>query len=219
MDTRTNENPKKKPLALMLGGSFNPPTKAHIAVLEEAMERTGATLGILVPSSDAYVRRKASRQNAHVFSERERLEMLEAYAEGKPDITVSQCEYGDTSKGRTYKSLCELQRLFPEHAIAFLTGADKLGILARWPDAPKLLRDFPVAVTARDGNDATDKSKLPPVYRDATLLPVSQPDEASGISSSMLQRLLREGDPSAERIMCPKAYAIARRSIDNAKAP
>ena len=53
---------------IVMGGSFNPPTKAHFRLMQSAVDQltTGASdesvKGVFVPSSDAYVSRKMSRQ-------------------------------------------------------------------------------------------------------------------------------------------------------------
>ena len=63
---------------VVVGGSFNPPTKAHQAIMKAAMQCISADTGIFVPSSDAYVRRKMSKSNHdnQVYSENERVQML-----------------------------------------------------------------------------------------------------------------------------------------------
>ena len=56
---------------VVLGGSFNPPTKAHSKLLDTAIKQTDAEFGIFVPSSDNYVTRKMSKQsgNNKVYSQ------------------------------------------------------------------------------------------------------------------------------------------------------
>lgn len=46
---------------VVTGGSFNPPTAAHLALMCAALEQTGVEQGVFVPSSEAYVVRKMSR--------------------------------------------------------------------------------------------------------------------------------------------------------------
>ena len=62
---------------VVLGGSFNPPTLAHEKLLIGAVNQLSADLGIFVPSSDAYVRRKMSKQeDGFVLSETQRLKLI-----------------------------------------------------------------------------------------------------------------------------------------------
>ena len=66
-----NEPNKKMPFAepkqgsrrvVVMGGSFNPPTLAHLRLMRAAVDALGAEKGIFVPSNHAYVERKMRRQ-------------------------------------------------------------------------------------------------------------------------------------------------------------
>ena len=46
---------------IVLGGSFNPPTIAHLRLLLGAVNALGADKGIFVPSSQGYVKSKMKR--------------------------------------------------------------------------------------------------------------------------------------------------------------
>lgn len=47
----------QKQRIVVLGGSFNPPTIAHLRLMEAAMEAVGAEKGIFVPVGEAYLKR------------------------------------------------------------------------------------------------------------------------------------------------------------------
>ncbi len=49
----TNDRPK----LVVLNGSFNPPTLAHLDLLKKAMAAVGAGRGLFLPANDEYVRR------------------------------------------------------------------------------------------------------------------------------------------------------------------
>ena len=71
---------------IVMGGSFNPPTMAHLKLMQSAIAQlsTGTPFedirGIFVPSSDAYVRRKMGKKSEEadhtVLSEKLRYDML-----------------------------------------------------------------------------------------------------------------------------------------------
>ena len=44
--------------AVVMGGSFNPPTLAHYMLMKEALDALEADFGFFVPVSDAYLKRK-----------------------------------------------------------------------------------------------------------------------------------------------------------------
>lgn len=53
---------KKKYRIVVMGGSFNPPTLAHLRLMLAAVEAVGAEKGLFVPSNHEYVRKKMLRQ-------------------------------------------------------------------------------------------------------------------------------------------------------------
>lgn len=146
-----NEN---KPRVVVLGGSFNPPTTAHRALLLHAMRHAHANEGVFVPSSDAYVTRKATRaRTPRIFSEAERLDMLLAMTEDEPGLDVSTCEYGDTSSGRSYLTMRDVQREHPDAECCFIVGADKLHVIPRWRSIGAFMDEFKFVVLSRAEDD------------------------------------------------------------------
>ena len=53
----------KKRKIIILGGSFNPPTIAHYKLLKNAIDALNADLGLFVPVSDAYLKRRKCDSN------------------------------------------------------------------------------------------------------------------------------------------------------------
>lgn len=138
---------------VVVGGSFNPPTKAHQAIMKAAMQCISADTGIFVPSSDAYVRRKMSKSNRdnQVYSENERVQMLLCCADLHVDI--STVEFGDDGKGHTYETLDKIQKENPDSEIWFVVGDDKLNIMTRWRNHDELLDRFRFVVLTRGATD------------------------------------------------------------------
>lgn len=171
---RDKENPfdpNREKILVVLGGSFNPPTLAHQALMEHAlahvMDGTGqAARGLYVPSSDAYVRRKLERHpgpagSDALFSEKDRAALLQDTC-GSPLAGISETEFGDDGRGNTYRTLCRIRDAWPGWRIMFLTGADKLRIIPKWRDKEKLLSEFTILATCRDEDDAEAMVKADP---------------------------------------------------------
>ena len=87
------------------GRSFNPPTVAHLKLMQAALnqlpESSGTeNRGIFVPSSDAYVSRKMGKQQGDgdktVLPESLRMEMLESFKLHERRISVDSRELGTT---------------------------------------------------------------------------------------------------------------------------
>lgn len=138
---------------VVMGGSFNPPTKAHYKLLQFAVDQitTGASdesvKGIFIPSSDAYVSRKMSHQpsgaDKTVLPEKLRFDMLQSFHEKDHRLSSDGRELGTTAvKGHTVETLFSIQRENPEAQVYFIFGGDKLEGLARWGSFEALVSTF-----------------------------------------------------------------------------
>lgn len=194
---------KNQDIQIVLGGSFNPPTVAHTALMLHAMcqvEQATSRVchGIFVPSSRAYVDRKIQKEpdaSRITFTESDRLSLLSAGH--NPLIKALDIEYGDDGKGHTYQTLCRIREKYPDDQIMFLAGADKLRIIPRWRDAKKLLSEFTILMTCRNEDDAEAMIKNDPFLSKHVgsfwLIP-ELPAKYSGISSTKARKAIISGD-------------------------
>lgn len=213
--------------AIVLGGSFNPPTIAHRSIMTDALDATGAGHGVMVPSSDAYVRRKCAKAgNRLLFTERERLDMLQELIAPDPRLSVDACEYGDDGRGHTYDTMCRLRDHLPGQKLYFLLGADKLRILPKWHDIENFLSEFGIVTVARDGLDpmkVVDSIPFLKAHR-ASFMTISVLPPAPEASSGRYQELLLRNDPDAASLVTEathrtaKAIAAARKPIPKKEA-
>lgn len=59
----SNYNKENQSKIVVLGGSFNPPTTAHLALMKAAVDAAGAQLGLFVPTPFWYVEKSLLRQD------------------------------------------------------------------------------------------------------------------------------------------------------------
>ena len=76
--------------ALLFGGAFNPPTIAHIRLAEYAMRTLGFEKVIFVPTKNSYISDTQGKE--YVFSDADRLMMLDRIAADNPWMEVSRYE-------------------------------------------------------------------------------------------------------------------------------
>lgn len=190
---------------VVFGGCFNPPTLAHLRLLQSAVDTLGADKGIFVPASNRYVARKmaASPHPQEVYPEQVRLGLLKIMASDDPRLAVDELEFARNEAGYTYVTLLALAEKYPGATLWFLTGGDNIGTLPRWYRAEELLMRFRVAVVNRSGacvETVLDSQELLRRYRDSFYV-IPAPPGVEGISASALREKLRSGDESA-RGMC-----------------
>ena len=133
--------------ALVYGGAFNPPTRAHIELAEFAMNETGADKVIFVPSKMRYIEEDQKKDFA--FSDSERLEMLRKIAETREWMEVCDYELVSQDQPRTYVTMCHLRSLGYECRLLF--GSDKLPELqSGWRYVDELCREFGICCMERN---------------------------------------------------------------------
>ena len=190
---------------VVMGGSFNPPTIAHLRLMQTAIEAIGANKGIFAPTPHEYVDRKMKRQKHRedTLSESIRIKMLESFRDRDSRIAVSRVQIQETGCAHDYDMLVAIQRENPDAEIFFVTGSDKLYILPRWREIGDLLMKFRILV-ARRGEDNLNKIKedmpyLAEHWDRFTVFDV--PADIGMISSSAFRERLHNNDESAAELV------------------
>lgn len=194
---------------VVLGGSFNPPTKAHKLIMDMAVNKLNADKGIYVPSSNNYVTRKMNKsKDSMIFSEDERVQMLNSMCTDK--TTVSKVEFNNNLKGCTYETLCKIRDENSDSKIWFIIGADKLGILPRWTNHNKLLAEFKLLVFSRNFDnpyDSINTNKVLSKYRSSFNV-IQLKDSITDISSSDFRNLYITNKEKAREIVTDAVWKI-----------
>lgn len=201
-----------RPCVVAMGGSFNPPTIAHLRLMLAAVEAVGAQKGIFVPSNDAYVRKKMKRQHLEreTIPEQLRLEMLEVMCGEDSRLTAEPCEYGRDERAKTYETMETIQEKYPHALIYFVAGGDKLKVMSRWHRKEEFLENFRILVVKREDSSPEaiiDKISFLNQHRDAFAL-LKEPVGLEGISSSKVRDLLRRGDENGKTLVHPGVWKL-----------
>lgn len=201
---------------VVMGGSFNPPTIAHLQMLQTAVKTLNAEKGIFVPAPHTYVMRKMSRAKHpdEVFSESLRLQMLRQMTEGT-DLLVDDLEYHRMTEGYTYDTMLDLKTKYPDGVLCFLVGADKLESIPRWYGIRKFLEQFHIAVMKRDGENPETIMEQNPFfiqYRDRFHI-IQSPEGMEGISSSAIRENLRHKKEDVKWMCHPKVWELLQQEI------
>jgi len=141
---------------VILTGSFNPITKAHRLILETAVKKVDAELGLFVLTNDAYLTRKlivdSKEPSPFHLSEDIRKEMIDTLSKTNPKLKFGIVELGNESP-TTYRTICKLKKQYKDYKIYLLEGADKLKGLSHWENFDKFFNDFNLIVFPRNNID------------------------------------------------------------------
>lgn len=213
-------NAMKPEMIVVMGGSFNPPTLAHLKLMQAALDQlssispANSIVGVFVPSSEAYVTRKIKKlppeADHTILSEKLRFEMLSSFHEIDSRLFVDRRELGTTSiKGHTIDTLESIQKENPDAEMFFIFGGDKLEGLPRWPSYTPLISKFKIIIFGRDGLDPQQTiHDIPELSRnEERFVILQQPSGLEGISSTIVREKLHK-KKRLNGMLTPNVYTM-----------
>jgi len=137
----------------VLFGSFNPLTNAHVAALRSAVEAIGADKGLFVATNGKYLKRKTVKINDPFYlSEDERKAIIKNVCEAEHGFEFWGFELGGINPSR-FKTLCKIQKQYPDAEIYEIQGADKVHTLLKSSHGEEYVNQFRFVVFERYGID------------------------------------------------------------------
>ena len=137
----------------VLFGSFNPLTKAHISALKNAVEAISADKGLFVATNGQYLKRKTVKiDDPFYLSENERKAIIERVCYTESNLEFWGYELGGINPSR-FKTLCKIQKQYPDAEIYEIQGADKVHTLLKSSHGEEYIGKFRFIVFERYGID------------------------------------------------------------------
>ena len=151
---------KKKQVAI-LGGSFDPPTIAHIQIACEVYNNIPEISEVfIIPCGDGRSDKSLRTPSSH------RLKMLKFILE---DLLTEQIpikiDTTEIEKGEyipTYFLLKDLEKKYPDKEFVFIIGSDLIEGLYSWDESEKLVNEFKFIIIKRDNYPLNQNVKLLP---------------------------------------------------------
>jgi nicotinate-nucleotide adenylyltransferase len=208
----------------ILGGTFDPPHVAHVALAELFRKALDLSELILIPAGNPW--QKPALRTAAV----DRITMLElAFATYPGRVAIDEREIRRSGPSYTVDTLAELRvEQGPQACLTFLMGADQLLALPGWHQWRKLFDLANLAAAGRPGS-ALDPLAWPQEFRKelagrivlpADLLTpngsvVLVPADLGDVSSSQVRSLLKDRSPNlaADLLPSPVLEFIRRRGL------
>ena len=180
---------------VVLFGSFNPITNAHVGILKTALNSLEADKGLFVATNGKYLKRKAVKLgDAFYLTEDERREIIEETCQGESGLSFWGFELGGYVPSR-YKTLCRIRKQYPDAEIIEVMGADKVHTLEKTSYGDDYVGGFRFAVFSRKGIDVMSIIDSTPILRrnkdSFYLLP--ELDGGAEISSTEVRRRFYAG--------------------------
>ena len=193
----------KQQNVVVMGGSFNPPTIAHMQIMQQALDVLEADRGYFVPVSFAYLKRKMIKAGeGHLCLPDElRLNMLRAMIQADERIQIDTQEMGEPC-AITQKTMKTAQERHPDAKIYFVAGADKIPMLEDFVRKWNFLKQYGAIVFSRDKNDVMEeiaRHELLAAFQSA-IVPIVPPQAIEGISSTQVRKHLFDVDAVADML-------------------
>jgi nicotinate-nucleotide adenylyltransferase len=129
----------------LLGGTFNPPHLAHLALARAALEQCHLERVLLVPARVAPHKPEGDDPGAE-----HRLAMCRLLCRGEEDIETSALELDRPAPSYTVDTLHFIHTTNPDVELTLILGADMALTLPRWREPHEILRLCGLAVAERD---------------------------------------------------------------------
>ena len=173
----------EKKETVLFGGAFNPPTRAHEAILQACVEYAEPR------AADVWVVPSASRADKTIETSRElRLEYCQALTRDvlrrTVQIDVQTMELDRAHQTETFDTAQELNLLYPQRSFTWVFGADSVATMESWHHGEWLKDSLSMLVVDRPGAPLLSLGKR------AMMLDV----RTGGLSSTELRRRIGEGE-------------------------
>lgn len=201
---------------VVMGGSFNPPTIAHLKMMRSALDQLGAEKGFFVPTADKSLRRKMRRAGfpEEVLPEGTRMEMLRAMAEEDSRLDVTDVEFKHPKHWYAQETMGYIQEQYPDAELYFLIGSDNLENYARAFRLVEFLEKYHYAVVDRgDGDLDAILREIPAAWeRRDRFRYITPPEGILNISSTLIREKARNNEPGVEELLHPRVMEIVERN-------
>lgn len=175
----------------ILGGTFDPPHAAHLALARAAIDQLQLDELIFMPVSRNPLKHKP------ISSAKRRLEMVRLLIQDEPKMAFSDLEVLRGGRSYAVDTLEMLQAANPAD-YWFIVGADALKDLGQWKQPARLLKLTRLAVAVRPPQTETQViSHIPPDIRDRVDLIKMEPMD---IASFDIRERIFKGRPVAPMV-------------------
>lgn len=130
----------------VMGGTFDPIHYGHLVTAEAAMQEYSLERVLFIPSG-----RPPHKTDKQISSTEDRYLMTELATETNPRFFCSRIEIDRTGYTYTIDTIHELQVMYPETDIYFITGADAFSEIVTWKNAEELLNSCHFVAATRPG--------------------------------------------------------------------
>ena len=130
----------------IFGGSFNPPHKMHLNIIEELLEEKILDKIIIVPTGLHY------SYKSNLISNEHRYNMLKIMTKNNNKIEISDYEFKE-EEIHTFDTLEYYKNIYKNDTLYFVCGLDNISYVDKWYKGEYLLNNYKFLVITRNTNN------------------------------------------------------------------
>ena len=163
----------------MFGGAFDPPHRAHVALVRAAIGQLRLDRLYVIPTGQAWHKDRALTAAEH------RLAMTRLAFEGIPQVVVDERELERPGATYTVETLRELRDEHPGTQLVLLMGEDQAGSFTRWIAWQEIARIAILGVAGRGSGEGISALRALPGVRVETLQWTQRTESATEIRARL----------------------------------
>jgi len=196
--------------AVLLFGTFNPFTNAHLLIGEIAKKQFPEYDVWYIPAKASFMSGYKKLDNNEIFSEEERFDLVRGSIEGHKDFYISDVEFKGIVDGKTFNTVAYFRSELGYHDVVLCFGTDKVDELETWYHGQDLIRENYFLIITRDGESLESRmTEYTLKYRDNFIPYVKEKDEVDSLSATDVRRAIRDENWEFVRASVP-AYVYDR---------
>lgn len=154
------------------GGCFNPPTIAHIKLIEKTIETANLDKVYFVPMGDLY-------EKNGLVQIQHRVNMLNLAIKNNPKLAVSDIQFSNNKKMHAIDTFKLININFNQSENFFIMGSDNFKELTKWKNSEELLKNYKYIILDRGNFESKD------------VIVIKSSDELKEISSSKIREKIK----------------------------
>lgn len=186
----------------ILGGTFNPIHKGHIAIATAAMQRLKLDEVIFMPACIP-----PHKQNVSMPSGDLRAAMVEAALKDRPSFSCSRLELDKEGISYTADTLRILSKQYGKNVLLYLlVGSDSLCYMDRWYEPEVIFRSAHIGVYCRNTEDYASLRDYAAMLREKyhATITIFRKSDMVEISSTELRQALTQKDEAKVQEFLPQ---------------
>ncbi|MDA3843008.1 MAG: nicotinate (nicotinamide) nucleotide adenylyltransferase [Candidatus Kapabacteria bacterium] len=181
----------------LIGGSFNPIHKAHIAAAECFLDALQLDKCVFMPTNISPF--KTASASALKISAEHRLECVRLALKNNPKLEISSYEIDKGDISYTYETILYLKNKYPDSELFFLIGGDSASHFRKWRNWEKILNEAQICIVPREDKDF-DQFKISEELTIDGRSPIYIKFPLMNISSTEIRNLIKSGQAISDLV-------------------